>query len=132
MRRPLNLALSIHLSILLLHYFLRGATYYFFLIFCFSKSLKVMEPLFWGNFLCPKWVNGAFLGQNAASMNALLNVFIRFFWNLPDVRYLKVGKMIILNFYEKFFPKVTLLNFSLNLFIRFLWNCTWLQSFKRE
>ena len=80
---------SIHISITP---FSQGATDYFFLIFCISKYLKVMEPLFWGIFSCPKWVNWAFLGPNLVSLNFSPNVLIRFFRNLPDDRYLKVFK----------------------------------------
>ena len=101
-----------------------GATYYFFLIVCISKYLIA---LILRNCLCPKWLNLAFLGQNSAYLNFSLNMSIRFFKNLPDVGtclYLKEGKSDHFEFSEKFFSKVTLLNFSLNLFIGFLWNCT--------
>ena len=67
-----------------------------------------------------------FLGQNSSCLNFSQNVFIRFLSNLPDGRYLKVGKSDHFEFSEKFFSKVTLLNFLLNLLIGVLWNCAWL------
>ena len=85
--------------------FSQGTTYYLFLIVCISKYLRA---LILRSFLCLKWLNLAFLGQNSAYLNFSLNISIRFFKNLPDDRYLKVSKSDHFEFSEKFFSKVTL------------------------
>ena len=115
LRDPINGALSIHIHMSVTPFF-QQATYYFFLMLCNSRYLQVMQPLFRGIFLCPKWINWAFWGQNTAFFNFPLNVFTRFIWNLLDYRYLKVGKSDHFKFLEKFFSEVTLLIFLLNLF----------------